>query len=38
MNATDEIIIAGIFLCILFFAGEPDLMDALIEYILSKTN
>ena len=36
MNASDEIIMAGIFLCIIFFAGEPDLMDAIIQFLMSK--
>lgn len=30
----DTALVAGIFLCVLFFMGEPDLMDAIINRLM----
>jgi len=35
-NLDDVVFIFGIFLCILLFAGEPDLMDAIIYALMEK--
>lgn len=32
---TDEILIGGIILCIILFAGTPDLMDGIIHWLMN---
>jgi|TARA_Y100000296_G_scaffold79744_1_gene104183 hypothetical protein len=32
-DATGVLLIAGIFLCIIFFAGTPDIADAIIYWL-----
>ena len=33
-NIGKAVLIAGVFVLILFFTGEPDLMDAIIRWLL----
>jgi hypothetical protein len=32
---TDEIIIIGIFVCVILFSGTPDLMDAIVKALMT---
>lgn len=35
---TDILIIIAIFICAILFAGDPDLMDAIIKYIIASSD
>ena len=36
MNVNEGLVFLGIFLLIILFGGEPDLMDAVISYLECK--